>query len=66
MVFHALTFARSRGRCLDLNDSSTVDFVIELKMLFDDTVIPLYNGTHYNSKILYNVISISTEKIYCS
>ena len=28
---------------------------------FDDAVHPLYNGTHFNSKILCNVILIGTE-----
>ena len=31
-----------------------------------DTVNPLYNSTHYNSKILYKVILICTEWLFCS
>ena len=35
-------------------------------MKYCSTLNPLYNGTHYNSKILYNVILICTECIFCS
>ena len=33
---------------------------------FGDTVNPLFNGTHYNSKVLYNVILICTKWLNCS
>ena len=42
---------------------------VSLKVSFSkmpNTVNPLYNGTHYNSKILYNIIFIGTEWLYCS
>ena len=41
-------------------------FTTYMSLKFCITANSLYNGTHYNSKILYNVISISTDCIYCS
>ena len=42
------------------------DFDIVNFQAEQNTVNPLYNGTHYNSKILYNVILICNEWLYCS
>ena len=52
-----------RGKKIKMAKFSQVflssDVELDNSINIHNTVNPLYNGTHYNSKILYNIILIS-------